>query len=150
MTNGKAYCYHVEVKASLWERYWSKVAQSPDGCWLWQGALDRNGYARTYVNGAKRLVHRISYRWFIGPIPGWLTVEHLCCTRCCVNPNHLEAIPLKENILRGNGWGAKHARKTHCPQGHPYSGDNLYLAHNRRYCRTCRRMRDRQHSRSVA
>lgn len=28
--------------------------------------------------------------------------------------------------------------KTECPQGHPYSGDNLYVAPNGwRYCRTC-------------
>jgi hypothetical protein len=27
--------------------------------------------------------------------------------------------------------------RTHCPQGHPYAGANLYRWHNRRYCRTC-------------
>jgi len=31
------------------------------------------------------------------------------------------------------------AQKTHCPQGHPYDGENLYVASNgKRYCRACR------------
>ena len=30
--------------------------------------------------------------------------------------------------------------KTHCPQKHPYSGDNLGIrANGNRYCRTCMR-----------
>lgn len=45
--------------------------------------------------------------------------------------------------------GQVHAAKTHCPQGHPYSGDNLYVHENKetgkksRYCRTCLRERRR-------
>lgn len=37
--------------------------------------------------------------------------------------------------------GAIHAAKTHCPKGHPYSGDNLYIPPGRkeRHCRTCQR-----------
>lgn len=31
------------------------------------------------------------------------------------------------------------ARKTHCIQGHPLSGDNLYLTDRQRACRLCRR-----------
>lgn len=29
---------------------------------------------------------------------------------------------------------------THCPQGHPYSGDNLAIRAGRRFCRTCQRV----------
>ena len=28
--------------------------------------------------------------------------------------------------------------RTHCPQGHPLSGDNLYVHHGSRYCKECR------------
>ena len=34
--------------------------------------------------------------------------------------------------------GSKNAIKTHCPQGHPYSGDNLYISRaGDRQCRSC-------------
>jgi len=37
-------------------------------------------------------------------------------------------------------------QKTHCPQGHPYEGENLYVASNgKRYCRTCMRAAGRRH-----
>lgn len=32
-----------------------------------------------------------------------------------------------------------HDQRSECRNGHPYMGDNLYLWHNRRYCRECRR-----------
>lgn len=59
----------------------------------------------------------------------------------CVNPDHLEPVTQSENLLRAEGVGKGNTRKTHCPQGHPYSGDNLYLAPSRpnRMCRACRR-----------
>jgi hypothetical protein len=45
--------------------------------------------------------------------------------------------------IRGKG-GIAPALRTHCPQNHPYSGDNLYLKSNgRRECRTCHRERER-------
>lgn len=38
------------------------------------------------------------------------------------------------------GMGYNQRLKTHCPQGHPYSGDNLKLdPDGHRQCRTCRR-----------
>ncbi len=37
--------------------------------------------------------------------------------------------------------GSNNAIKTHCPQGHPYAGANLYVnpTTGRRFCRTCQR-----------
>lgn len=35
--------------------------------------------------------------------------------------------------------------RTHCPQGHPYSGDNLVVNSSGRQCRTC--IRERNHAR---
>jgi len=52
--------------------------------------------------------------------------------------------------LGGLSNGRRNAAKTHCPHGHPYSGDNLYIVivtnlPNRgwRQCRTCQRTRQR-------
>jgi len=37
------------------------------------------------------------------------------------------------------GWG-RNNKKTHCPQGHPYSGDNLFITKlGSRACRICNR-----------
>ncbi len=33
------------------------------------------------------------------------------------------------------------AAKTHCPQGHPYAGDNLIIGKRGRHCRTCQNER---------
>lgn len=44
------------------------------------------------------------------------------------------------NVLRGTSPSARQAVKTHCNEGHPLSGDNLYVipSSGGRQCRTCR------------
>lgn len=45
--------------------------------------------------------------------------------------------------LKCPGKGSANRAKTHCPRGHPYSGDNLILQQSKGYrsrvCRTCRK-----------
>ena len=65
----------------------SKISMDANGCWLWQGSKDADGYGRAFH--AKRLAHRVSYEEFIGPIPEGLSALHRCDVRCCVNPEHL-------------------------------------------------------------
>lgn len=49
-----------------------------------------------------------------------------------------------ENMWDKTRHGTHHnIRKTHCPQGHEYAGDNLIYADRRRICRECRRVRGR-------
>ncbi|MBD3004511.1 hypothetical protein [Streptomyces sp. 5-10] len=44
------------------------------------------------------------------------------------------------NYLRGIGFAAENARKTHCPQGHEYTEENTLIQVNGwRQCRTCNR-----------
>lgn len=114
------------------------------GCWDWQGRLNNAGYGHMsvrYDEGMKTvLAHRMSYEAFVGPIPDGLVIDHLCRNRTCVNPAHLEPVTSRENILRSPiAVAAKNARKTHCPQGHPYDGANLYVLPSTggRYCRAC-------------
>lgn len=67
-------------------------------------------------------------------------IDHLCRNPLCVRPDHLEQVTPRENLLRGVGPSAKAAKKTHCPQGHPYAGENLGIHRNgNRWCRTCHR-----------
>ncbi|MPZ13755.1 MAG: HNH endonuclease [Chloroflexi bacterium] len=121
------------------ERFWPKVLRDPETeCWNWLGAIG-NGYGRFGVyHDGMRLAHRFSYQLLVGPIPDGLTIDHLCRNTTCVNPAHLEPVPIHVNLLRGDTIPGLNARKTHCPKGHPYKGRNLYLAKDgARRCRTC-------------
>ncbi len=111
------------------------------GCWLWTGQLTHQGYGRIIgrVDGGPRKyhsAHRLVYRTLRGHIPDGLVLDHLCRIHSCVNPAHLEPVTCKENIRRGE-TALANLNKTHCPQGHPYSPENVYL-HAGRHCRICR------------
>jgi hypothetical protein len=108
------------------------------GCWEWTGAITRLGYGNAYVGGRTMLAHRAVYEALVGPVPNGLTLDHLCRNRGCVNPAHLEPVTHRENVLRGEGFAARHARKTHCPRGHPYDEKNTEWYRGGRYCRACR------------
>ena len=129
------------------ERFWSKVNKTKT-CWLWIGSMTSLGYGQLYHNKTTVSAHRIAYELCKGSIPKGLTIDHLCRVRHCVNPEHLEAVTGKENTLRGVGPSAINAKKTHCPQGHPYSGNNLYIHPKRksRMCRICRSHWDRRYN----
>ena len=75
----------------LSERFHKKVVVA-DGCWLWAGYRDRNGYGRmgagTREDGVI-LAHRASYIIHIGPIPDGVDVLHACDNPPCVRPDHL-------------------------------------------------------------
>ena len=126
------------------ERFMNFVYPDPNtGCWLWSGADNghgHGGFRRSPENGSKwSRAHRVSYQLFIGEIPDGKILDHLFRVRCCVNPNHLEAVTYKENSQRGL-TGINQTVKTHCPSGHPYGGDNLYLRPDGgRGCKLCLR-----------
>jgi hypothetical protein len=124
------------------ELFWAKV-QKTDSCWLWKAAKDHLGYGRFGAENNKVvLAHRYAYELLVGPIPAGLTLDHLCRNPNCVNPAHLEPVTLAENLRRSTfqkSGTEVNTSKTHCPKGHPLSGENLYFWKGHRHCKTCKR-----------
>lgn len=121
-------------------RFWESIMPEPNsGCWIWVGNLEKDGYAKFFTNKQYNRAHRFSYEQFVGEIPEGLEIDHKCSIRCCVNPTYMEAVTHQENVKRGL-TGIVNRSKTKCPQGHPYSGANLYVMPNGgRVCKICRR-----------
>lgn len=118
------------------------IAREPDVCWPWPLSRDK-GYGLTWVAGKLVKAHRAAYELLVGPIPPGLQIDHLCRNRACVNPSHMEPVTQHVNILRGVGFAAVNAIKTHCPQGHPYDETNTKISKKgRRHCRTCLRKQE--------
>ena len=127
----------MATKKPLAERFWLKVdkdAPIPEHrpelgpCWNWTGCIGGEGYGHiTATTGKTITAHRFAYQSLRGQITHGMEPDHLCRNRKCVNPAHMEIVTHRENCLRGAGVGAKNLIKTHCPEGHPLSGDNLRI-----------------------
>lgn len=104
----------------------SQYEVNESGCWMWTGAVWRNGYGKTSLKiHGTRLAHRVFYVEHCGPIADGMDLDHAChnadptcpggwgCLhrRCC-NPEHLDPVTHQVNLQRG-----KDARTT-CAQGH--------------------------------
>jgi Fe-S-cluster-containing dehydrogenase component len=131
-------------------RFWAKVDK--DGpllphvahlgpCWMWCGNRNRRGYGRMSVRGSQEVVGAVSLL-IVGVDRGVNLVCHHCDNPSCVNPDHLFLGSSSQNMQDCVRKGRhKLASKTHCLNGHPFSGENLYITHRgHRACRLCMRV----------
>jgi hypothetical protein len=128
------------------------------GCWIYMGSIKKNGYGQIetkhQVDGTRQTlyVHRVVYEARLGPIPDGLELDHVkargCVSRACCNPDHLEPVTRRVNILRGDGISAQRARQTQCIHGHALAGDNLARVAYGRICKICRLNRQRSRVRT--
>lgn len=150
--------YQARAELAAW-RFLSKVRvrdQYPGvplatPCWEWCASRDHKNYGTFRMSPKTERAHRFAAAlWDGGTAPG-LERDHLCRNHWCCNPDHVEPVSRRENLDRGeqrrsarklcrerNRTLSKElaAARTHCPQGHPYTADNIYNDKYRR-CRTC-------------
>lgn len=134
------------------ERFWEKVNKT-GSCWGWNAGVYENGYGVFHARkGEAGLAHRYSYELHKGEIPDGLQIDHLCRNRICVNPDHLEAVTMEENLRRGLGYRIRNGMDDSCVHGHKYTPENTYINPNNPNdfrCRECRRERDRRPERQI-
>lgn len=97
------------------EELLDRVVVCMSGCWIWiggdSGSEGRGAhYGRILRPGTRNAMaaHRYVYQTFVGPIPDGWHVDHKChlwgwhpfAHRKCVNPDHLEAVPYRVNMVR--------------------------------------------------
>lgn len=120
----------------------SYAVDAATGCWNWIGTIAR-GYGRI-TDGAQNqyFAHRFVWIQVVGLIPKGYVIDHHnpdfgCHNKCCVNPEHLEAVPQAINALRGE----VNKNKTHCKNGHEFTEANTYNhpVTGWRQCRACLR-----------
>jgi len=132
-----------QARDSLRRRLLAHKRATASGCWEWTKARSADGYGLigTTRAGPSRCLrtHRAAYEVFVGPVPEGLVLDHLCRNRACHNPDHLEPVPQRENVVRGASPVAAYVKRESCEEGHPLTGGNLYVrTDGGRRCRTCR------------
>lgn len=82
------------------------VEGKPSPCHIWTGGDSGKGtgagrgYGRISINGKTCATHIVVYTHYYGYIPSKKQIDHLCNTRLCCNPAHLEMVTSKENHKR--------------------------------------------------
>ena len=119
------------------ERFWAKVDRT-SSCWNWV-ASRVHGYGSFRIGRRSHAAHRVAWELLVGPIPEGLVLDHLCRNPSCVNPDHLEAVSIPENVRRGL---KTYAIRTTCKHGHDITDPaNVKTRPNgRRECRICARV----------
>ncbi len=129
------------------DRFMARTERRPNGCLLWTAGTNDGGYGRFAIAHDQNVAsHRWIYEQKVGPIPDGLTIDHVkdrgCISRLCVEWTHLEAVTMRENVLRGDTFAARNVAKTHCPRNHPYDSVG---SKGERTCRRCAVERQRRY-----
>ncbi len=152
LSPGRAYSL-IPLEDRLWRRV-DKNGPIPEHrpdlgpCWVWTGATTW-GYGviqRGRRGEGTTGTHLVAYGLLVGPVPDGLELDHLCRNPPCCNPSHLEAVPHRVNILRGQSPAVVAFLSRTCKRGHDLDIEGRPLPGQpwRRDCRACKRYRRSQ------
>ena len=121
----------IEVKKLIL----SRCIPDENGCLIWQGAIDGNGYASITVSQIRYSCHRLILKFKNGKWP--VTTDHKCRNRACLNEDHLEDVSYSTNNKRMWEHVIRKEQKF-CKRGHELTTENSKILKNgRKSCRTC-------------
>jgi hypothetical protein len=102
-----------------------------NGCFVWQGNVDSGGYGQIWEAGSNRVLHKVVWQLFFGPILKGYQLHHTCENKRCWNPDHLKLVTPSQHKLLHNG--------NYCRNGHEYTEENTFIrSDGARQCRICR------------
>lgn len=77
--------------------FWERVEKT-DGCWLWTGHRNAQGYGTLWFHGNSWRAHRLAWHLTNSGVPEGLDVLHHCDNPPCVRPDHLFLGTDRDNV----------------------------------------------------
>lgn len=125
-----SFSFQVSDAATKWlEKYrgvlnkTGKTVRDENGCLVWVGHKNREGYGRVYVKqfwtekwegmNAHRLAYMVHYNKT--DMPGSIHVSHLCHNSSCIEISHLTAEPAHVNASRKICKNVRYCTRQHTP-----------------------------------
>lgn len=71
------------------QRFLSRINRRRNGCWIWTGLCDKNGFPLLHDGITNVLAHRWAYAHWRGPLARSRRTTRTCGNRLCVNPDHV-------------------------------------------------------------
>lgn len=111
----------------------------PTDCWLWSGSTNSKGYGTVRIEGKTETVHRIVWKLFVNEaLPSNIRLDHLCLTKHCFNPEHLEEVTDLVNNRRRFGWKQDSQGNWYCSNDHLITEETSTKEGSKTRCDRCR------------
>lgn len=122
-----------------------------NGCFLWQGETNQDGYGQIWAEGKRYTVHRLIAHFFheLNLDDKTQLACHIptCLNKNCWRPMHIYVGTRSSNNEDTYIAGRVHhnSKKTHCRYGHEYTEENTRILNSgSRTCIQCEKDRTKQ------